>query len=231
VAVARGELNIPVIAGGLHPTFSPEHVLREPGFDFVCLGEGEEALLELVEQLESGRIGSVRNIWRRGQDPPELRAPVSSPDALPFVARDMLDERHGVVHISAQRGCPFSCAYCAAAQLNRMYGATSGYGRRRSIDNVLRELAEIRNQAALNYVIFLDDTFTIRPTWVRRFCEAYAAQFRVPFSLHARPDTVDRPLIQTLAQSGCAHIVYGVDYAEFQIMRSSSGAMSQILGC
>src|ERR1700722_20318526 len=41
----RGQLrrssNVPVIAGGLHPTFSPEDVLRHDGIDYVCLGEGE----------------------------------------------------------------------------------------------------------------------------------------------------------------------------------------------
>lgn len=44
----RQALQIPVVAGGLHPTFASQSVLDQPGFDFVCLGEGEEALLELV---------------------------------------------------------------------------------------------------------------------------------------------------------------------------------------
>ena len=37
--VVREETGIPVIAGGLHPTFAPEEVLADPGFDYVCLGE------------------------------------------------------------------------------------------------------------------------------------------------------------------------------------------------
>ena len=32
--------DVPVVAGGLHPTFAPEEVLAAPGFDYVCLGEG-----------------------------------------------------------------------------------------------------------------------------------------------------------------------------------------------
>jgi hypothetical protein len=36
------------------------------------------------------------------------------------------------------------------------------YGRRRSHASVLAELAELRSQGPLNYVVFLDDTFTIQ---------------------------------------------------------------------
>ncbi len=38
------KLDIPMITGGLHPTFAPESVLETEYFDYVCLGEGEESL-------------------------------------------------------------------------------------------------------------------------------------------------------------------------------------------
>ncbi len=41
VSAIRDASPVPVIAGGLHPTFAPEAVLAERGFDYVCLGEGE----------------------------------------------------------------------------------------------------------------------------------------------------------------------------------------------
>ena len=44
VAAVREEIDLPVIAGGLHPTFSPEQVLSAAGFDYVCIGEGEEPI-------------------------------------------------------------------------------------------------------------------------------------------------------------------------------------------
>jgi hypothetical protein len=112
-------VDVPVIAGGLHPTFSPEAVLASPGFDYVCLGEGEEALLELVQCLEAGLpTDGIRNIQIPDGPRPELRPPIGSLDALPFLARDLLDEKYGVVHIATQRGCPFPCTYCAARQFH-----------------------------------------------------------------------------------------------------------------
>ena len=57
---------VPVVAGGLHPTFAPEQVLATPGFDYACLGEGEEALLELVTALEAGKpTWRIANMWKR----------------------------------------------------------------------------------------------------------------------------------------------------------------------
>src|SRR5262249_51216312 len=132
-------------------------------------------------------------------------------DALPFLSRDLLDERYGVVHITTQRGCPFPCTYCAARMYNELYEGTGEYGRRRSHENVLTELEEIRRHGPLNYIIFLDDTVTIHHPWVRRYCQLHREKVGVPFSLNARVETMNRELIEVLAQAGCRHIIYGVE--------------------
>jgi len=219
IAALRDTVEVPVIAGGLHATFSPEAVLESPGFDFVCLGEGEEALLELVTRLENGQpTDDIRNIQVRGGMRPTLRPPLASLDDLPFLARDLLDEQYGVVHIATQRGCPFPCTYCAARQYHDLY-ESDNYGRRRSVSSVMDELEYIRSTGDLNYVIFLDDTFTIFPTWVKEFCDAHTKRFQTPFSVHARVDTVSRDMLKMLAQAGCRHIVYGVESGSLRVRR------------
>ena len=92
---------------------------------------------------------------------------------------DLLNEHHGVVSVTTQRGCPFLCSYCAARMYNEMYGTTN-YGRRRSIENTIEELKEIRKNQALNYVIFQDDTFTIQPKWIKQFLKIYKKEINVP---------------------------------------------------
>jgi radical SAM superfamily enzyme YgiQ (UPF0313 family) len=57
----KDQLEIPVIWGGVHPTVKPEECLKYA--DMICIGEGEEAMLELVNKLKSGNITSVKNIW------------------------------------------------------------------------------------------------------------------------------------------------------------------------
>ena len=231
IAGVRKELDIPVIAGGLHPTFAAETVLAAPGFDYVCLGEGELATLELVNALErrAGPVTGLRNIRTAGELPTlisggvQAQTPLHPPfepiDNLPFMARDLLDEISGVVHMTTQRGCPYPCTYCAAPRYSDLYGSYANYGRRRSVASVLAELRAIKAAGALNYVIFLDDTFTINHAWLADFCAAYGAEFAVPFSLSARVETVNAEILQQLAAAGCAHIAYGVESGSERVRR------------
>ncbi len=220
IGALRSRLDVPVIAGGLHPTFAPEAVLAAPGFDYLCLGEGEEPMLDLVKAL-SGQSATdgIANIWKRGSDRPPLRPPVTPLDRLPFLARDLLDEPLGTVHMTTQRGCPFGCTYCAARMYNELYQDTADYGRRRSHNNVLAELFQLREQGRLGYVIFLDDTFTINHSWVMEFCRIYGAEVGAPFSLHARVETVNERLLHMLAEAGCRQITYGVESGSERVRR------------
>jgi radical SAM superfamily enzyme YgiQ (UPF0313 family) len=223
IQALRTRSDVPVIAGGIHATFAPEAILASEGFDFVCLGEGEQPMLDLVEALESGgATDCIANIWKRGSPGrPRARPPLAPLDRLPFLARDLLDEPVGTVHIATQRGCPFPCTYCAARMYNQLYAADGEeYGRRRSHANVLAELHELRAQDRLGYVIFLDDTFTINHSWVMQFCRLYGEEIGAPFSLHARVETVNQGLLQMLAAAGCRQITYGVESGSERVRRS-----------
>ena len=215
---------LPVVAGGLHPTFAAEAVLASPGFDYVCLGEGEQAIVDLADRIErDGRdadVADIRNIQVLGAPRPALNPPFEPIDRLPFMARDLLDEQYGVMHMITQRGCPYPCTYCGARQLADLYpGGYADYGRRRSHASVLTELEQLRDRGPLNYVIFLDDTFTIQRNWIREFCRLYGERFAVPFTVNARAETVSEELIGELASAGCLHIVFGVESGSERLRR------------
>ena len=176
-------------------------------------------MLDLVTALEekgSVNPGEIDNIQVRGGPRPALRPPIQPLDAVPFLARDLLDEPNGVVHLSTQRGCPYPCTYCAARAFDELYGGNAVYGRRRSPENVLAELAGLDAAGTLAYVIFLDDTFILRRRWVEEFCRLYGARFGKPFSLHARVETVDERLLECLAEAGCDQITYGVESGSYR---------------
>jgi len=63
LAKAIEDLTIPVIFGGIYPTFAPRIVLREPSIDMICEGDGEEMLVELADHLEHGKdITKIMNL-------------------------------------------------------------------------------------------------------------------------------------------------------------------------
>jgi radical SAM superfamily enzyme YgiQ (UPF0313 family) len=76
----------PIIWGGIHPTVEPESCLDYA--DMVCIGEGEDALIELLNCMESGNTyWETRNIWfKRGQAiiRNSLRPLIQNPDTIPF---------------------------------------------------------------------------------------------------------------------------------------------------
>jgi len=102
---------------------------------------------------------------------------------------------------------------------NQLYEGTGEYGRRRSHRSVLDELFALRAAGSLSYVIFLDDTFTIHHGWVKEFCRVYGAELKVPFSLHARVETVSEKLLHQLAEAGCHQVTYGVESGSERIRR------------
>lgn len=82
----KKSLKIPIIWGGIHPTVRPEESLRYA--DMTLLGEGEEAVLELVEKMAAGRnIYDIKNIWFK-KDSRIIRNPLrpllQDLDQLPF---------------------------------------------------------------------------------------------------------------------------------------------------
>ncbi len=216
----RARLDIPVIAGGLFPSFMPEQVLQSPGFDFVCIGEGEVATLELLARLQRGEPRdqiSVRNVFVKNGARPALRPPIANLDALPFPARDILDEIPTVAHISTARGCPFICTHCSARTYRDLYGVPNRFVRRRSVASVIAELEALQETTKIEYVVFLDNVFNSDNRWLHAFFAAYPERIGTPFSIRARPESINQPLLEDLARAGCQQITYQVPSGSWRI--------------
>jgi len=81
--------------GGFHPTTMPQQALDF--VDMVCVGEGEDSLLELVERLDEGKdYYDVRNFWFRKPNGKVVGNPhrplVQDLDSLPFQDFDLEDD-------------------------------------------------------------------------------------------------------------------------------------------
>lgn len=60
----KSKLNVPVIWGGVHPTIRPEESLEYA--DMVCIGDGEDAMLELVNKMANGDdYSNTANLWSK----------------------------------------------------------------------------------------------------------------------------------------------------------------------
>ena len=65
----KEHLGVPIVVGGHHAQALPEVVLSDPNVDIACIGEGEIALLELVNRMAAGEdYSDVPTMWVRTPD-------------------------------------------------------------------------------------------------------------------------------------------------------------------
>jgi radical SAM superfamily enzyme YgiQ (UPF0313 family) len=86
---------VKILFGGMHPTFYPEMV-RGECIDIICRGDGEDALLELLDTMENGEdYTKILNLWVKEADGTihrnTLRALEQDLDRFPFPNRGLYD--------------------------------------------------------------------------------------------------------------------------------------------
>jgi anaerobic magnesium-protoporphyrin IX monomethyl ester cyclase len=219
------------IFGGPHPTYSPE-IIEQPGVDAVCRGEGETALVELLGHIENGKDYSETNnfhfksggeIIRNAQSPL-----VADLDSLPFPDRGSFyqSEPLRVSHLKSfitGRGCPFSCTYCFNHLYNELYRGLGPVVRRRSVDNVIDEVLDVKSRYPLGMIQFMDDIFILRPKWVEEFSEKFPARAGLPFFCNARAELVTPEIVRDLKRAGCHSVCIGIETGDEELRRRMLG--------
>jgi Radical SAM superfamily len=109
--------------------------------------------------------------------------------------------------IDVGRGCPFSCNFCSTSQFFRRRFRLKSFGR------ILLEAKYLRNTFGASGISLVHDLFTANRKWVKQFCEFLQCEGdpRFAWSASARIDTVDRQLLDQMAEVGCRALFYGVE--------------------
>jgi len=208
------------VFGGPHPTYFPEFV-EEAGVDGVCIGEGEGAILDLVNTLAEGRSpAGIENWWfnvngRVEHNP--VRPAEDDLDVLPFPDRELLFERDaftrqsGIKHFITSRGCPYDCTYCFNHALAELYRGGGKRLRQMSVDRVVEEVKGVQVRYPMQFVVFLDDLFIVYAPWLRELAEKFPREVGLPFFCNVRANLVTPEKIALLKQAGCASVGMGLE--------------------
>lgn len=216
----RAAVDVFSVFGGPHATFFPE-MIEEDGVDGVCIGEGEGAMVDLANALESGSFDPGIENWWFKLDGEIIRNPVrpyvADLDTLPLPDRPLVydkDEpmrRSKIKHFISSRGCPFDCAYCFNHALFEIYRGKGKRFRQRSVDNVIQEVNWVRENYPLQFVVFVDDMFVINRDWVAEFADKYPQAVGLPFFCNVRANLVSEELAADLKRAGCVSVGMGVE--------------------
>ena len=203
----------------------------ENGVDAIGTNEGERTLEELIPWLNNKGLAGleefpgliIRRNGRAFKTPP--RQVIADLDTLPWPDRDVLvmedyfkawKSKHGETSVSliTARGCPFHCAWCSS----EVFGQTH---RQRSPQNVVDEMAMIKQKYNPDIMWISDDVLTISRKWSMGFFDEVRRRgVQHPYECLSRVDLVDRPILQGLKDSGCFRIWYGAESGSQKILDS-----------
>jgi len=214
------------IMGGPHATYFPE-VINEGTFDATCVGEGEYAFIELLDQIEKGGdISNINNIVPKGGKLNGVRPLVQNLDELPFPDRDLFYENRADMSVKkipsmnfiTSRGCPYACTYCLNHALREMY-KKQRFLRRRSVKNTIEELVEAKEKFGIRFVKFVDDLFVTKDKdpWFNEFCEKYPREVGLPFLVYARFNLMTENMAKKLSKAGCQAAQMSIESANERI--------------
>lgn len=190
-----------MVAGGPHATALPKTVACH--FDWVVVGEGELAILHLLQALE------------RGETPPPIvyDAPVIDLDTLPFPDYTLVDvssysrEVDGKPSLSilSSRGCPYQCVFC-----NSIVMGAHNRVRFRSAVNVVQEIQQLKTAWNITSFRFQDDLFTMNLPRLQEMTQMLKNE-KIVYRCFGRVNLCDRGVAELLHAGGCQHIAFGVE--------------------
>ena len=226
--------NVPVIAGGVFPTFAPDICIKENLVDIVCVGEGENALIDLCKKIKNKEnYDDVTNCWVKTIGPEYLKNrnvikknPITKPvdindnpiiDISQFeenrLYRPMAGKVYKMIPIETIRGCPFTCRFCNSPDQMRFYkGLGHNFYRKKNVDLVYKELKYFKDVHKVEYNYFWADTFLGMSTKeLDQFCEMYS-EINLPFWMQTRPETITDYNMSKLKSVGLHRISFGVEH-------------------
>lgn len=230
-------LNIPTIAGGVTVTFAWEKIFRSGVIDIACIGEGEGTLVELCEKMSAGEDYScVRNLYVRQPDGTIKKNPLRALDDInnyPYPDFSLFEDFRffrpfygdvvRMAPIDWDRGCPYTCSYCAAPNIisfNEREGAGKYY-RKKSIDRTFAEIKYLVATHNINFLWFSSETFLAgSENFLREFAERYIDEVNLPFWCQTRLDTFTKAKTKIIKDMGVRCVSVGLEHGNEQFRTS-----------
>jgi radical SAM superfamily enzyme YgiQ (UPF0313 family) len=193
---ARG---LPVVMGGVHPSFMAGEALRH--CDAVVIGEVELVIDKLLDDLENG---SMRGIYKSDKLHPMV--------GMPMPRYDLLKKNRYVnrTFVQTSRGCHQGCTFCAEPLMN---GLKFRY---RPVDEVVREMENCGSRTiSINDADFFGTPE--RPKEVMRALKGRGISWQAGVTSKLANDD---HMLELAAASGCTMLSIGFESISRETLKS-----------
>ena len=228
------DLKVKNIFGGVFPTFGPHLVMNFEDVDMLCVGEGENALLDLADKLGKGEdYSNVTNLWVRKKDGIIKKNPMTKPvdiNQLPAITdigifgekrfyRPMGGKIRRLLPVETHRGCPYTCTFCNSPSQNRIYASRGNFFRKKSMKLIKEEIENHIKKWKVEYIYFWADTFLAwSPREFDEFCEMYK-DIKLPFWCQTRIETISEEKFKKLKEVGLHRVTFGMEHGNEKFRR------------
>lgn len=203
-------INSLIVVGGYDASFFPDIIEKAP-IDVLCRGEGEDALLELVNAFEKKKdYSKIKNLWvkKNGKIIKNNLRPFKNPNERLFYDRDIYREYDSFFRdlefeqIMVGGGCPYRCSYCFNHKYRQMYEKVDKkYCSLRDVDNVIEECILLRDKYKVKNIFFNDSTLGYNKSWLREFLKKYKEKVSLPFTINATVNEVDEEFCRLISET------------------------------
>ena len=217
---------IPLVWGGTHPSMCAEQTLESELVDFVVKGEGEQTLLGLVHELQTGRT-DFNNIdglgWKsNGKNILNKDREFLNIEDLPFpydgkgteILKEYLKKPDTLENIGyeSSRGCPHKCGFCYNVYFHK------NVCRVKSLEKVRTELIKLKG-FGVHKMTFYDDTFLAgRKEMINNICDLLR-ELDFKWIANVRINTFNPELLKKFEDSGCVYLFFGVESPDDEVLR------------
>ena len=218
------------VFGGPHPTYCPEMIEKEK-VDAICRGEGEIYFPELIEKLEKGQdIYETKNFGFKKKDGTIVKNKMGKlvpqlddnpePDRKLMYDADKALRVRGTKLFMATRGCPYQCTYCFNHAYNALTKGTGEMIRSRSVDSIINEIKEVKENYFMDRVNIDDDIFLLKPKgWLEEFAEKYPKEIGLPLYCNIRPELVNEKTGYLLKKMDCQRAAMGIECGNNEVAK------------
>jgi len=221
---------VKIAFGGVFASLNPQLVkLQVPEIDFVCRGDGEQLILDLVERLDDPdtvagvtwqeKGGKLRHNANRTLERNLDQWPFPDREslALDFVESMPLDvpavlslERFTTMQTS--RGCPWPCVFCDIPIFNE------GKWRSRSPEHVIAEFKQLQADG-YGAAYFVDDHFLLQPKRIQAICKGINDNgINIQWGCEGRVDSTCMELFPAMAKDHCRTLMFGIESGSQKIL-------------
>ena len=206
----RAVSDAPVVLGGSAFTIFPDEIMEITGADYGIAGEGEQAICDLLDQLESGWPPAEKIVRNKPALSGDRFSALNRNDRL---ARFYLS-KGGMLSVQTKRGCPHRCAYCSYPVLE---GKRYRY---RDAADVVDEIEMLVRKYKADYYSITDSVFNdTRGKYLEIAEELVRRNIDTPWMCFLRPHDFKPEQVALLKRAGLRSIEWGTDCSTDETLR------------